>query len=144
MNKQPMQPLYFDNDQPRFQPNAIVRYLFNWASKRGMNLDELSSMPFTEADWEQFYQLLGYSLCGFIETGASLESVEKATQIVEFLSSEDRLQKILGDMDIPVNRRELTSYNLKWLARNIGLQNSNHPDLQEAITLIKKLLRRNK
>ena len=66
MAQNPMQPLRFDDEGiVRFKPNAIVRYLENWASQRGMSLNELAQMDFTEDDWMQFAQSIGYSLSGY-------------------------------------------------------------------------------
>jgi hypothetical protein len=46
-----------------------------------------------------------------------------------------QLQELLKTMDIPLNRFG----DLRWLARNIGINNSNHPNLDKAVALIKKL-----
>ena len=48
-----------------------------------------------------------------------------------------RLLELLGRMDLPKARVE--SLDKKWLLRNIGINNWNHPDLREAIPLLKKL-----
>ena len=48
-----------------------------------------------------------------------------------------RLLELLGRMDLPQARVE--SLDKKWLLRNIGINNWNHPDLREAIPLLKKL-----
>ena len=48
-----------------------------------------------------------------------------------------RLLELLGRMDLPPMRVE--SLDKKWLLRNIGINNWNHPDLREAIPLLKKL-----
>ncbi len=58
----PIQPIYKDNnDIIRFKENAIVTFL---AKDR---LNELSQMNFSQEDWEQLAQLIGYSLSGFSE-----------------------------------------------------------------------------
>lgn len=67
MPEHPMQPLVKDDGVVRFYPNAIVRFLLDWATPRGMSLNELAIMPFSDADREQFAQLIGYSLSGFGE-----------------------------------------------------------------------------
>lgn len=68
MTPLPLQPLYRDADGVvRFRENAVVRFLLDWASARGMGLNELALMPFDAADREQFAQLVGYSLSGFGE-----------------------------------------------------------------------------
>lgn len=48
----------------------------------------------------------------------------------------DNLHSILKTMSIPFNKRG----DLKWLARNIAIENSNHPRIDDAEELIKKLL----
>lgn len=42
-----------------------------------------------------------------------------------------RLVALLQTMDVPVAR--LNDY--RWLIRNLGIQNSNHPDFAEALRL---------
>lgn len=65
---QPIQPLLTDNVLVAcFQQNAIVRFLLDWASERGMDLNKLATMPFSNADRQQFAQLIGYSLSGYGE-----------------------------------------------------------------------------
>lgn len=46
-----------------------------------------------------------------------------------------RLQEILETMDVP----ELRKGDMRWLIRNIGVKNSNHPDINEAKALLAKL-----
>jgi hypothetical protein len=79
--KQPMQPLYIDEEgKGRFQKNAIVRYLLDFSGKKGMGLNELSDLPFDDDDFVQFFQLIGYSVEGFGEIGnyAGSETHQKA------------------------------------------------------------------
>lgn len=52
----------------------------------------------------------------------------------------ERLKEILNTMDISEVRKDLNASNLRWLIRNIGIKNNNHPDLKECIKLIKKEL----
>jgi hypothetical protein len=47
----------------------------------------------------------------------------------------DELQQILAGMDIPAER--LT--DLGWLARNLPICNGEHPDLERALGLIRRL-----
>lgn len=64
----PLQPIVRDKDGVlRFQKNEIVAFLLDWASQRGMSLNEMARMPFDVADREQFAQLIGYSIGGFSE-----------------------------------------------------------------------------
>ena len=62
--KHPMQPVQYVDDVIRFKENAIVRFLQEFATQRGRDLDSLATMPFTKDDWTQFMQLLGYSISG--------------------------------------------------------------------------------
>jgi|SRR5581483_1916219 len=66
--KHPMQPIIVDDHGiVRFQQNAIVRALLDQKGIIPLNLNDLAEMDFSQADWEQFYQLIGYSLSGFHE-----------------------------------------------------------------------------
>jgi hypothetical protein len=63
-----MQPVKRDQFKViRFQKNAIVCALLDFATPRGLSLNELAVMPFTKADRQQFAQLLGYSVSGYGE-----------------------------------------------------------------------------
>ena len=65
MKEQPMQPIYRDDlGTIRFQRNAIVSHLL-YAGEIG--LDQLAKLKVPQADREQFYQLIGYSLSGYHE-----------------------------------------------------------------------------
>lgn len=63
-----MQPVYIvedDVDYVRFKPNALVRFLLDAG---GIDLNKLSMLPnIPQEDWEQFYQLIGYSIDGYDE-----------------------------------------------------------------------------
>lgn len=66
--KHPMQPLIIDaNGVVRFQENKMVSFLLDWATERGMDMNELARWEFPTADQTQFAQLIGYSLGGFHE-----------------------------------------------------------------------------
>lgn len=68
MPRNPLQPLVVTDDGViRFKGNAIVRALLDFASEKGMSLNEIACMNFTQDDQEQFAQLIGYSLLGFHE-----------------------------------------------------------------------------
>jgi hypothetical protein len=61
----PMQPVVLDaSGVARFRENAIVKYLLEWASARGCNMNDLAIIPFAREDREQFAQLIGYSVSG--------------------------------------------------------------------------------
>lgn len=83
-----MQPIIKDKGgRPRFQANAIVRFLLDEASEgRKCDLNRLARRDFTQADWEQFYQLIGYSLHGYHELSmVSDESAKEATAAAQAL-----------------------------------------------------------
>ncbi len=55
----------------------------------------------------------------------------------------DRLIEILNSMDIPDNRKpDGINFDLNWLIRNIQCRNSEHPNIKEAIKLIKSEIRK--
>ena len=51
--------------------------------------------------------------------------------IIELVMS---LKTLLDKMDVPEQRKT----DFAWLLRNLAIRNSNHPDFQEAINLIKE------
>ena len=74
--KNPMQPLVLDDKGVvRFKENKIVRYLLDYATEKGVGLNEIGMMAFPINDQEQLAQLIGYSLSGFSE----LSYVQKET-----------------------------------------------------------------
>lgn len=67
---EPMQPVVLDKEGvARFQENAIVRYLLDFATSRGASLNELAMLPFSDEDRRQLAQLIGYSVGGYSELG---------------------------------------------------------------------------
>jgi hypothetical protein len=72
----PIQPLATDAQGVlRFKENRMVSHLLDWAQSRGMGLNEMAAMDFSQDDREQFSQLIGYSLSGY----ADLSYVSDAT-----------------------------------------------------------------
>jgi len=68
MAEHPMQPLEHDPDgYLRFKANPIVRFLLTFSRGKGVGLCELGEMPWSQEDWDQFYQLIGTSLDGYHE-----------------------------------------------------------------------------
>lgn len=57
------------------------------------------------------------------------------------MNDKQRLSEILSTMDIPEIRREINLGNLSWLTRNMAIRNRNHPDFEEAWSLVKKLFK---
>jgi len=67
-SKHPMQPLEKDKEGTiRFKQNKLVNFLLEWSSTRGMNLNDLAIIPFSDEDRCQFAQLIGYSTSGYAE-----------------------------------------------------------------------------
>lgn len=63
--KHPMQPVQWDGSGViRFKANAIVRYTIDWGNDHGCGLNELACMTFSNEDWTQLAQLIGYSVSG--------------------------------------------------------------------------------
>lgn len=60
----PQQPTELVNGVERFKQNAIVRYLLENGPD---DLNYLATIPFSLEDRKQFYQLIGYSVCGFCD-----------------------------------------------------------------------------
>ena len=54
---------------------------------------------------------------------------------------EDRLTRVLRTMDVPERRRILSNANIRWLLRNLRINNADHPDLEEVIELLRDQLR---
>lgn len=73
----PGQPLEERKGAVRFKENAIVGFLFNFASNRGMGMNEIWALPFAEEDRKQFAQLIGYSVVGYCELPYVRESDRK-------------------------------------------------------------------
>ena len=53
----------------------------------------------------------------------------------------NNLKEILSTMNVPEMRRDISNEaNVRWLSRNIFINNPDHPRLEEALKIIKKLL----
>lgn len=52
-----------------------------------------------------------------------------------------KLLEVLAGMEIPVSRLELRDEDIRWLSRNLGFYNLNHPSFQEAMRLINQEMR---
>lgn len=51
------------------------------------------------------------------------------------------IQKLFKDMIIPDYRKEKnTIENLKWLQKNLGVKNKNHPNYNKALSAITSVL----
>ena len=68
--KHPMQPVVWDKDIIRFKKNAIVSYLLDLCTIKGIaDMNSLALIPFEQEDREQFAQLIGYSVSGAGDLG---------------------------------------------------------------------------
>lgn len=66
--KLPLQPLYIDKHKVvRFRENKVLEALREAAAQRGFTLNDLAVMDLPREDWQQFAQLIGYSLSGYSE-----------------------------------------------------------------------------
>lgn len=58
------------------------------------------------------------------------------------MSETEQLVKLIEDMSVPQLRRDATQLgNLMWLARNLGIRNAGHPNLDAAFAIIRSLMR---
>ena len=74
----PDQPLELKDGVVRFKPNRVIRYLLD---SGGLDLNRLGSIKylFDQSDWDQFMQLIGYSVSGYGNlSSVSRESVARA------------------------------------------------------------------
>lgn len=81
--RHPIQPLHDVDGVTRFRANEIVRYLLDHNGGKKIDLNSLAYHGFSVDDWEQFAQLIGYSLSGFSELSyARDETVAAADAMV--------------------------------------------------------------
>lgn len=51
-----------------------------------------------------------------------------------------KLHLAIRDMDLPSQKKEATDFHdLRWLGRNMGIQNASHPQFQEAAAALEAL-----
>lgn len=87
--KQPMQPVYRDNDDTiRFQANQLVRDLVDGLLQG--NFNTISALVargrYSQADYEQLMQLWGYTVTGYCELGLVSEE------------SKDEVERVAGEV----------------------------------------------
>lgn len=63
----PQQPVVVREGISRFQSNALVQHLYDWAQVRGHGLTELALVDAPDSHRQQFAQLIGYSIDGYGE-----------------------------------------------------------------------------
>ena len=61
-----------------------------------------------------------------------------------FARKQSALQTLLQPFDIPDFRRELNKSNIRWLSRNLAVNNKNNPMFETAMGLIKWLIKNDK
>ena len=61
---------------------------------------------------------------------------------VDRISKIRTLQTFLNDttLDIPLMRRKVTELNMRWILRNVKVNNSEHINLNKIIKLIKEII----
>lgn len=53
----------------------------------------------------------------------------------------NQLFELIKNMDLPSFRKtQDTIHNIEWLGRNIGIRNSDHPNFNQALEVIKSIL----
>lgn len=93
-----MQPVVWDGKGViRFQENEIVRYLLDHG---GLDLNKLHGMDypapqFKPSDWEQFHQLIGYSVsgCPYLLDETQVKADDRADALLEKYPSDPGQQK---------------------------------------------------
>lgn len=54
-----------------------------------------------------------------------------------------QLRDLLNGMNVPSFRmQQMNDSNLRWLSRNLAINNAPHPDLNNALDIIKSLLKK--
>lgn len=83
--KFPDQPIIMSGGETIFAANRIVRFLLDRAMVDLNQLNEIDYL-FTQAEWDQFYQLIGYSTAGFYElSNVSDEARTRCTIAIQTL-----------------------------------------------------------
>ena len=107
----PMQPAYIDESgRPRFLENKIISFLVKHlklgedTSLNALTMHDLiikenegRNAGFSQEDWEQFYQLIGYSLSGYMELNlVGDRSYQKAGEMYDSLMKMKEAQDARG------------------------------------------------
>ncbi len=73
----PIQPVVLDDKGvARFKANKLVRYLLDLCTAKGVaDMNTLALLEYPREDYEQFAQLIGYSVCGFGELSYASDEV---------------------------------------------------------------------
>lgn len=95
MIEHPIQPLYKDSHgELRFQKNAIVRFLLD-TSQFGLN--KMACMDFSSKDWQQFFQLIGYSLSGYHELESFVDDAAYKRAAESYIETSDLAKEPSGE-----------------------------------------------
>lgn len=95
--KQPMQPIELDEKgTPRFKGNGVIKYLFQTGK---LNLNDLSVLlgqgAFSQEDYSQITQLLGYSVSGWGDLSTSPEHLVRAADAEAHLLTSGKREKYI-------------------------------------------------
>lgn len=91
MSKNPMQPIVIAADGAiRFKANEIVRDLLDLAQKNGTCLNHIAAGEYSDDDYSQLMQLIGYSVSGYGNLDrARRKHVKKADRIAAAIISRE-------------------------------------------------------
>lgn len=104
----PLQPQYIDEHKiRRFRGNAIVEYLL---AEGGIDLNIIARRPFSDADREQFAQLISYSVSGFGELPYVSQDTLAAVQVMT------------DDPSVPAHEARIAALEAKLEAVRDGLR----------------------
>ena len=95
----PIQPLVMVNGVKRFRCNEVVAYLLEHG---GLDMNHLAAQQFKTEDYQQFCQLIGYSLSGYGELSWVDDAAYEAAVMVseaDVSSTEARLAHVQQELD---------------------------------------------
>ena len=127
-SKNPIQPLVIDEQKVlRFKQNKIVRDLLDFASSRGMSLNEIAfNRTYSDDDHQQFAQLIGYSVSGYGELPyvdnvsfaavAYMEHNPMTSDVVRIMAMEDKIDEV----------KKLIAEGIGWLDGLIRTTTTNN------------------
>lgn len=127
----PMQPVARDSEGTlRFKQNSIVRFLLDQGggSRRSSSvpgaasLNDLGAMPFPREDWEQFYQLIGYSVSGYAELDNVSDEMKDAAELMALNPEEDPREARIAALEVKL------AYVRKKLRKGVAELYGLHPD----------------
>ena len=72
----------------------------------------------------------------------TLSQIFRTATFVDRITKIRTLQTFLNDttLDIPLMRRKVTELNMRWILRNVKVNNSEHINLNKIIKLIKEII----